>query len=76
MGASRPSGINGMPQPPTKAESILARFPGPVTLTSSRKKWLSLLLVCCLIGAAGLAMVLGNISGGWFLLVFYAALRS
>jgi hypothetical protein len=58
----------------TKAELILARFPGPVTLHSSRKKWLSLFLCCCLIGAGGLVMVQYKISEGWFLFIFFGAL--
>jgi hypothetical protein len=63
-----------MQSSPTKAELILARFPGPVTLYSSRKKWFSLLLICGLIGAGGLAMVHYGISDGWFLLVVFGAL--
>lgn len=63
-----------MQSSPTKVELILARFPGPVTLHSSRKKWLLLFLCCCLIGAGGLAMVRYEISEGWFLFVFFGAL--
>jgi hypothetical protein len=58
----------------TDAEVILSRFPGPVTLYSSRRKWLRHAIWSSLFAVAGLLMVSYEISGGWFILSFFAAL--
>ena len=63
-----------MPSPHAEAELILSRFPGPVKLYSSRRKWLRLLFTCSLLAVAGLLMVLYGISGGWFFLVVFGVL--
>lgn len=60
--------------PYEESEVILSRFPGPVTLYSSRRKWLRLLLFSVVAAAAGLMMVSYGISGGWFFLVVFSAL--
>jgi len=56
----------------TKADLILARFPGPVTLYPSRKKWLLVLLGCALFTAAGIGMIAQAARGGWFAAIFFA----
>jgi len=54
-----------------KANDILARFPGPVTLRPSRLKWFLVLLICAAFTAGGIAMVADGATGGWFVLVFF-----
>ena len=49
-----------------KTEEVLARFPGPVTLYPSRKKWFLLLLVCAGFTAGGVWMASEDAAGGWF----------
>ncbi len=56
---------------PDKAETILARFPGPVTLYPSRKKWLWLLLISGLFTLGGIFMVRQHAPWGWFVLIFF-----
>ena len=55
-----------------KADLILSRFPGPVTLYPSRRKWLLVLLGCALFTAGGIVMVSRAAGGGWFVAVFFA----
>jgi hypothetical protein len=57
----------------SEADLILARFPGPVTLYPSRKKWLLLLLGGCLFTFGGFWMVSDAEPWGWFVLLFFAA---
>ena len=56
-----------------KAEQILARFPGPVTLHISRKKWLLVLLGCVAFTAAGIWMIVDGKSDGWGVTLFFGA---
>jgi len=56
-----------------KADQILARFPGPVTLYPSRKKWLVILLGCALFTAAGVWMVATDAPNGWLVVLFFGA---
>ena len=55
-----------------KFAEIVARFPGPVTLYPSRKKW----LVVCLGGSAftigGIRMIQSGDNSGWFVAGFFA----
>ena len=51
-----------------KVAEALSRYPGPVTLYPSRKKWLFLFGVCALFGAGGFAMVRDGEPTGWFVL--------
>ncbi|HEX7589022.1 MAG TPA: hypothetical protein VF478_11960 [Anaerolineae bacterium] len=70
-------GRNGPMQPPhPEADSILSRFPGPVTLYSSRRKWLRLTFACSLFTIAGILMVFYGISDGWFFLVVFGTLST
>jgi hypothetical protein len=50
---------------------LLGRFPGPVTLYPSRRKWLFVLAGCLVFTAGGYAMILDRASGGWFVLVVF-----
>lgn len=56
-----------MPTP----SAIVARFPGPVTLRSSRFKGLFLLAVSLTFSFGGYLMVRDGASGGWFVLLFF-----
>ena len=58
--------------PVGKAASILSRFPGPVTLYPSRRKWLLVLLVGLVLGAGGVLMLRAGEWLGWLSLVFFA----
>jgi hypothetical protein len=53
-----------------EAELILSRFPGPVTLYPSRKKWVWALLYGGIFTAFGFWMVSGGAQLGWFAIVF------
>jgi hypothetical protein len=55
---------------PDPAE-ILSRFPGPLTLYPSRRKWLLLLAGCALFTAGGFAMIQDQAAGGWYVLVVF-----
>ena len=55
----------------TKADLLLARFPGPVTLYPSRKKWLLILVIGAVFTMVGAGMVMDGASGGWVALVFF-----
>jgi len=55
-----------------QVESILSRFPGPVTLYPSRKKWLLFLLGSALFTAGGVGMVVTKADWGWLVLIFFA----
>jgi hypothetical protein len=57
----------------SKVEPILARFPGPVTLYPSRKKWLLILLISAMFTAGGFWMVAERAPKGWYVLIFFAA---
>jgi hypothetical protein len=56
----------------TKADLILPRFPGPVTLYPSRKKWLLVLLGCALFIFGGFWMILDGDRWVWLVSVFFA----
>lgn len=57
----------------SKIDSILSRFPGPVRLYPSRKKWLLILLISALFTAVGFWMVAERAQNGWYALLFFAA---
>ena len=54
-----------------EADAILARFPGPVTLYPSRRKWLLLLLFSAVLAAEGVHMVATAEPHGWAVLIFF-----
>jgi hypothetical protein len=56
---------------PSKADDILARFPGPVMLTPSRRKWILILLISAGFTAIGIWMVARGDTTGWFPLAFF-----
>jgi hypothetical protein len=51
--------------------AILMRFPGPVTLYPSRRKWALVLAGCGLFAAGGIWMIAGNAPWGWFVLIVF-----
>src|SRR6185295_9246378 len=51
---------------------LLSRFPGPVVLDSSRKKWLLVLLGGVLFTAGGILMIRSGDSFGWYVTIFFA----
>ena len=53
------------------AADILARFPGPVALASSRTKWLLVLLGCGVFVAIGAAVMPKNEAMTWFTIAFF-----
>ncbi len=57
--------------PKGDAAEILSRFPGPVTLYTSRRKWLFVFAVCALFSAGGFAMIQDQATGGWYVLVVF-----
>jgi hypothetical protein len=52
---------------------IPARFPGPVTLYPSRKKWLLVLAVGVVLAVGGVLMIRSGELKGWLVLIFFAA---
>jgi hypothetical protein len=54
-----------------RAKTILARFPGPVTIYPSRRKWLLLFGGCALFAAGGVMMVQSGERMGWLVLGFF-----
>jgi len=62
-----------MPATERSVDSIMSRFPGPLLLYPSRKKWLLLLLLSAMFTAAGVDMVLRNAPSGWLVLIFFGA---
>ena len=58
-----------MPSP--DIETIVSRFPGPVTLYPSRKKWLMILFISALFSVGGLFMVRDQADWGWGVLIFF-----
>jgi hypothetical protein len=54
-------------------DSILSRFPGPVALYPSRKKWFWLLLLAAVFTAGGVGMVSNKEPWGWLVLIFFGA---
>jgi hypothetical protein len=60
-----------MPETEGGIGAIVSRFPGPVTLYPSRKKWFLVLLASAVFTAGGVAMVSSNESLGWLVLVFF-----
>jgi hypothetical protein len=57
----------------TDTTAILDRFPGPVTLYPSRKKWLLVLAGGAAFAVGGALMIRDGDPTGWFVLVFFAA---
>jgi hypothetical protein len=57
----------------TDRAAVLARFPGPVTLYPSRKKWLLVLAGGAVFAVGGALMIRDGDPTGWFVLVFFAA---
>jgi hypothetical protein len=57
--------------PSSDVETTLSRFPGPVTLYPSRKKWLVILLVSALFTLGGIWMVRAQAAWGWGALIFF-----
>lgn len=51
---------------------ILARFPGPVTLYPSRKKWLLLVVAGLLFVAVGVWQAVGGDGSAWYGVAFFA----
>ena len=58
-------------QPQEDAHDILARFPGPVTLVPSRRRWLLIFLGAAAFTAIGIWMVASGNAVGWFVLLFF-----
>ena len=61
-------------------DEILSRFPGPVTLYPSRRRWLGILLGCAAFVAIGVWMLISTSTGdgsfantaiAWFAIVFF-----
>jgi hypothetical protein len=55
----------------TSAADILARFPGPVTLHPSLRKWGLIFAGCAVFAIAGQAMIRDGALTGWFVLIFF-----
>jgi hypothetical protein len=55
-----------------RADEILSRFPGPMMLYPSRRKWLLILLTCVAFVAIGIWMS-SETPKGWFVLAFFGA---
>jgi len=49
----------------------LARFPGPVTLYPSRRKWLLIFAISALFTAGGTWMITSGDASGWFVVIFF-----
>jgi hypothetical protein len=56
---------------PTRADAILSRFPGAVTLYPSRKKWLLVLVGSALFAVGGFWMIKTGDGRGWLVLIFF-----
>jgi hypothetical protein len=52
-------------------DAILMRFPGPVALYRSRRKWLLVLAGCVLFAIAGIGMIRDDAANGWWVLIFF-----
>src|SRR5271170_1776939 len=52
-------------------DAILMRFPGPVTLYPSRRKWTRNLIGCALFAAVGVSMVGDKAPWGWPVLLLF-----
>jgi hypothetical protein len=61
-----------MPSRP-RSTDLLTRFPGPLTLYPSRRKWLVICIGTALFAAAGAWMISGGDASGWFVLIFFGA---
>jgi hypothetical protein len=60
-------------RPQGKAEEILSRFPGPVTLRASPKKWSAMLLVYAVFVAFGFLGIALGVTSGWFMVTIFGA---
>jgi hypothetical protein len=52
-------------------DQILMRFPGPLTLYRSRRKWLVVLAGCTLFAIGGFWMIEDSDRTGWLVLIFF-----
>jgi hypothetical protein len=52
-------------------DAVLTRFPGPVALYPSRRKWALVLIGCGLFAAGGVWMIEDKNPWGWFVLIFF-----
>jgi hypothetical protein len=52
-------------------DAILVRFPGPVTLYPSRRKWLLVFAGCAVFAVGGFWMIRDGDLRGWFVLIFF-----
>jgi hypothetical protein len=52
-------------------DAMLMRFPGPVTLYPSRRKWTLVLMGCALFTACGVGMIVDKAPSGWLVLLFF-----
>jgi hypothetical protein len=59
--------------PRTDPAAILDRFPGPLTLYPSRRKWLLVSAGGAAFAIGGAWMIRGGDPKGWFVLIFFAA---
>jgi hypothetical protein len=55
----------------TAVSDLLARFPGPLTLCPSRRKWLIVLVGSALFTAGGVWMIREGDPSGWFVAAFF-----
>ena len=55
----------------SEADDIGARFPGPVTLYPSRKKWLLVLVGCASFAIGGVWMIISGEQKGWFVVIVF-----
>ena len=56
---------------PLASDAILVRFPGPVTLYPSRRKWLLVFAGCALFAVGGFWMIKDGDPWGWLVLIFF-----
>jgi hypothetical protein len=54
-------------------DRILARFPGPVTLNASRRKWSAILLFSALFAVGGIWELLDGDAKGWFVFAVFGS---
>ena len=54
-----------------KADEILSRFPGPVALSPSRRKWILVLLGCAAFVAIGVGIMPKDKASTWFVIAFF-----
>jgi hypothetical protein len=57
--------------PAKDISTVLAAFPGPVTLYRSMTKWLIMLLGCVAFTGGGIAMIQSHEESGWLVAIFF-----